>query len=177
MTCIVGLVDNGKVWIGGDAAGSDGYSMDIRADGKVWAKDGMAFGFTTSFRMGQLLRYDLTIPKRFPDTDLMAFLVRDFINAVRGCLKGGGFATTKDGAEVGGNFLVGVGGRLFCIESDYQVAESQSGYYAVGSGAKIALGSLFSTKKLPAKHRVMMALEAAAHHSCHVAPPFHVESV
>jgi hypothetical protein len=37
---------------------------------------------------------------------------------------GGGYAEKDKEAEKGGCFLVGVGGRLFQIESDYQVAEA-----------------------------------------------------
>ncbi len=36
MTCIVGLVDNGKVYIGGDSAGCAGYDVRIREDQKVF---------------------------------------------------------------------------------------------------------------------------------------------
>jgi hypothetical protein len=36
MTCIVGLVDKGDVYIGGDSAGVAGLSLSIRADEKVF---------------------------------------------------------------------------------------------------------------------------------------------
>jgi len=49
----------------------------------------------------------------------------------RECFKEGGFATKEDEKEIGGNFLVGIQGRLFCIESDYQVEEAIDNYTAV----------------------------------------------
>ena len=36
MTCIVGLVEKGNVYIGGDSAGVGGYSLTVRADRKVF---------------------------------------------------------------------------------------------------------------------------------------------
>jgi ATP-dependent protease HslVU (ClpYQ) peptidase subunit len=178
MTCIAGVVSDGKVYIGGDSAGSDGYSMVDRADAKVFANGPFLFGFTTSFRMGQLLRYAFAPPPRHPDKDVMAYMVTDFIDHLRKCLQSGGFATKKDDAERGGTFLVGYEGRLFKIEGDYQVGESSDGYDACGSGESYALGSLYSTSDKPGspKGRVTDALKAAEAHSSFVRGPFHIIS-
>jgi ATP-dependent protease HslVU (ClpYQ) peptidase subunit len=177
MTCIVGIVDSGKVLIGGDSAGSDGWSMVQRADAKVFKNGDFLFGFTTSFRMGQVLRYSFTPPKRAIDKDVMAFMVTDFIDAIRTAFKAAGFAAKEKEAESGGTFLVGYQGRLFRIADDYQVGESADGYDACGCGEKYSLGSLFATKKLPSRVRVKTALEAAEKHSAMVRGPFHIESI
>jgi ATP-dependent protease HslVU (ClpYQ) peptidase subunit len=66
MTCIVGMVENGKVYIGGDSAGVSGFDYHIREDQKVFQNGDMIFGFTSSFRMGQLLQYSLKIPDHDP---------------------------------------------------------------------------------------------------------------
>jgi len=176
MTCIVGLVHDGKVLIGGDSAGVGGLDLQLRADQKVWAKDGYAFGFTTSFRMGQLLRYSLHLPKRHPDTDLMQYMVTEFIEAVRKCLKEGGFATKKEDAETGGTFLVGTAGRLFRIDSDYQVGEMTGAFDACGCGESYAKGVLFSNHHLSPNDRVLQALSAAEAMSAGVRGPFHIVS-
>lgn len=174
MTCIVGLKHAGKVLIGGDSAGVGGLDLSLRADQKVWAKDDYVFGFTTSFRMGQLLRYSLRPPKRFPDADLMQFMVTDFVDAVRTCLKNGGFATKKEEGEIGGTFLVGTGGRLFRIDSDYQVGEMLGDFDACGCGESYAKGALFSNASLDPHQRVIQALAAAHAMSAGVRPPFTV---
>jgi hypothetical protein len=51
MTCIVGLVDGGRVWLGGDSAGVSGWDLTVRADRKVFRNGPYVMGFTTSFRM------------------------------------------------------------------------------------------------------------------------------
>lgn len=177
MTCIVGLVDNGKVYIGGDSAGVAGLSLAVRADPKVFCNGEFVFGFTTSFRMGQLLAHSFQPPARRAEDDVYAFMVTNFVNAVRECLKTGGYAHKEHEVESGGTFLVGHAGRLFMIADDYQVGENVDGYDAVGCGAEIALGSLYSTGTMVAKKRVTTALRAAERFSAGVRAPFHIEVV
>jgi hypothetical protein len=181
MTCIVGVQQDGKVWIGGDSAGVSGYSITARGDDKVFTRDGYAFGFTTSFRMGQILRYDAELPD--PDDDLAktdpdAFLVSWFIPAVRTALTEGGYTTIRNSSESGGTFLLGMRGRLYSIESDFQIGRSRDNYMAVGCGDDLALGSLHTTSCIihRPEARVMFALEAATHHSAGVAAPYTVVS-
>lgn len=87
MTCIVGYLNGGKVFMGGDSAGTAGYSQTIRADEKVFVKNKMIFGFTSSFRMGQLLRYSFEIPKHPKEKSDYEYLVTDFISAVKNVIK------------------------------------------------------------------------------------------
>ena len=62
MTVIVGLQHNGAVYIGGDSAGIAGYDLMIRHDEKVFVNQQFIMGYTTSFRMGQILRYSFKPP-------------------------------------------------------------------------------------------------------------------
>ena len=146
-----------------------------RADTKVFAVGPYVMGFTTSFRMGQLLRYRLTT--RAPDTwDVDRFMATDFIDDVRTALRGSGWLSTENGQERGGQFLVGVGGRLYAIHGDFQIARSAHGYDAVGCGQDLALGALRATRAagLRGEDRALVALDAAATFSAGVAEPFHV---
>ena len=177
MTCIVGLIEEGKVYIGGDSAGVAGYDLTVRADQKVWAKDGWAFGFTSSFRMGQILRYGLQVPKRHADMDLMQFMVTEFTNAVRNCLKAAGWASKVNEREEGGVFLIGHAGRLFQMHSDYQIAESVHGYDACGCGEAYAKGALYAMRRTTPKEAAEKALACAETFSAGVRGPFHVVEV
>ena len=175
MTCIVGIVHDGKVQIGGDSAGVSGLDLRIRKDEKVFTNGDFVFGCTSSFRMIQLLRYKLQVPKRHPDTEVMAFMTTTFIDAVRSCFKEGGFAERKQEVEQGGTFLVGHGGRLFCIYDDYQVAECTDGFDACGCGEPFALGALHSTlsrQDLTPREKLEKALVCAAYFSAGVVGPF-----
>ena len=176
MTCIAGLVDDGAVYIGADSAGRNGYDLTVRADRKVFVNNGFLIGFTSSFRMGQLLQYAFKPPKYHPDEkDLYEFMVTDFIDAVRACLKAGGYAQIDNGEESGGTFLVGYRGRLFRVAGDYQVGESVCAYAACGCGESFAMGSLFTSGGETPGERILIALHAAEEFSAGVKGPFYTK--
>jgi len=172
VTCIVGLVDNGTVYIGGDSAGVAGYDLTVRKDEKVFINGSFIFGFTSSFRMGQLLRYKFKPPYRVPDMTIEEYMCTTFIDGVRSCLKDGGFARTENGEESAGTFIVGHNGRLFVIDSDFQVGESIHTFAAVGCGAQAALGAMYATMNLDPEDRIRIALEAAEQFNAGVRRPF-----
>jgi ATP-dependent protease HslVU (ClpYQ) peptidase subunit len=178
VTAIVGLVAGRAVHIGGDSAGVSGFSLSVRSDTKVFRRGRYLFGFTTSFRMGQLIHYSLEAPKPAKQR-LDAFMATTFIDALRDCLKKGGWARKENEREEGGEFLVGVRGRLYTIYEDYQVAQAADGFAAVGCGAEIALGALFATADggLRPRRRVQLALTAAERFSAGVRGPFVVRSI
>lgn len=175
MTCIVGLVDNNKVYIGGDSAGVGDYDLTVRADAKVFRNGPFLFGFTSSFRMGQLLRYAFTPPKHDSDLGDYQYLVTVFIDAVRKCLKDGGFASKKEETEHGGTFLVGYRGHLYRIDADYQVGEAVDPFSACGCGYNVALGAMFASEGDDPERRIRQALRAAERFSAGVRGPFVVE--
>lgn len=169
------MTDGKTVTIGGDTAGStrSGF-ITRRSDGKVWEKDGWVFGFTTSYRMGQLLRYKFHPPLRAPSMDLYEHMVTAFIDALRQAYKDGGYIHIENSVETGGHFLVGHEGRLFKVESDFQVGESLHCYDATGSGEEFALGALHATQatKLSQEARCERALLAAQEFNSFVREPF-----
>jgi len=177
MTCIVALRHKSTVYMGSDSAGVGGwYSRMKRVDPKIYRVGKMLIGFTNSFRMGQLLGYSLELPKHHPDIPVEHWMATEFINAVRGCLKNGGFAEKEKEVEKGGIFLVAYKSRIFEIESDYQVGEREEPFNAVGCGQDLALGALFASNKLAERPRarVELALKAAAAFSAGVYAPFRI---
>lgn len=173
MTCIVGIRTASGVLMGGDSGGLSGWVRTHRADPKVFTTGDYVIGFTTSFRMGQVIRYaDLPKPMERDGEDLERFVATDFIDGIRQALKDAGWAKKENDREDAGTFLVAVRGRLFKVADDYQVGWSLDGYDACGCGWEIAYGALHATQGLRPKVRLTRALEAAAHHSGGVHPPF-----
>ncbi len=172
MTAIAGLAHRGSVFIGGDSAGVADMSLTVRGDTKVFRKGRYLFGFTSSFRMGQLIRYSLELPK--PKGDLDRFMATQFIDSLRACLRSGGWARKENEREEGGTFLVGVRGQLFAVYEDYQVGRAADGFAAVGCGDQIALGALYATRStgLGPRKRIKLALAAAERFSAGVRGPF-----
>lgn len=177
MTCIVGVAEQGSVWIGGDSAGVAGWVLAVRKDAKVFTRGPMVFGFTTSFRMGQILRYSLHIPDHRESLPVEEYMATLFVDAVRTALKEGGYAEKQHSRESGGTFLVGYQGRLFQIGEDYQVGESTHGFDAVGSGNEIALGALWQSRESSnPQDRILDALGAAEQFCASVRGPFMIGS-
>lgn len=179
MTCIAAVTDGKTVWMGGDSAGSNGYDVTVRRDPKVFRRGEFLMGFTDSFRMGQLLMCKLSPPTPREGQNLYEFMVTDFIDAVRQCFKDGGFARKDSEREKGGTFLVGYRGRLFEVESDYQVGETDDPYDAVGCGEAFAKGVFYALRSMGSmtpSDKIVAALEAAAHHSEGVRGPFTILS-
>jgi len=187
MTCIVGLVENGKVYMGADSAGSSGRELDIHRDSKLFRVGPFLVGFTTSFRMGQLLRYKLSVPTQTENQDPHAYMATDFVDSVRKCLKAGGYAKKESEVEIGGTFLVAYQGHLYQVQDDYQVMESINAYDSCGCGQAIALGVMFATKGreemfcsypdiLP-ENRILLALEAAEQFNNGVRRPFRLATL
>ena len=162
LTCIVGIQGENRVLIGGDSLGVAGDLKQERRDPKLFAGNhDIIYGYTTSFRMGQLLRY-LFDPGLVDDENLDTWMVTTFSNKLRQCFKEHGFATVKDGAESGGTFIVGIRGKLYQVEEDYQIADPLQSYTAVGSGRVAAFGSLYTTAKLLDQFSNLTDLERAA---------------
>jgi hypothetical protein len=171
MTCIVGVEYEGGVVLGADSfAGHEGVKC-LTGVSKLLQLGPYGIGYTTSFRMGDLLRYSLELLPP-TDDDVHRHLVKSVVPAVRDCLKAGGFAETDKGKEEGGIFLIAVRGQLFKIQADYAVLSLQHGYASCGAGLDVALGALASTELLLPNERVIVALEAAARHNPFVSGPF-----
>lgn len=179
MTCIVGLIHQNKVYLGGDSAGSTEDFTLTRKEPKAFKVGRFGFAYTTSFRMGDLIHYGFTPPPFFKeDISVDKYMRTLFVDELRATFETGGFGK-RDGqmGEEGGNFLVGFAGRLFSIQADFQVGEHRTNYYADGSGAHFAMGSLFSSSGEAPRERVLKALKAAAKFSPSVSAPFTIVTI
>ncbi len=180
MTCIVGIIERktGTIYMGGDSAGVGGQNLRLRKDPKVFIRGPFIIGFTTSFRMGQLLMSDerFSIRKQKEEESDYNYMVSAFIPAVQVLFRKGGYAHEKEKVLSGGEFLVGYNGNLYCVESDFQVGENVDDFNACGCGENYALGSLHSTAKtmLTPVERIYEALCVAEYFSAGVRKPFNI---
>jgi hypothetical protein len=124
--------------------------------------------------MGDVLRYGFKAPSP-PTKQLDRFMATAFVDAARTAFRDAGVASSASGVEACGAFLVGVRGRLFTIESDYQVGVERAGYHAVGSGDQPALGALYATDDWEdPRARIKLALEAAERFASDVRRPWRI---
>lgn len=158
--------------MGGDSAGVAYLDVTVRKDPKVFHNGQFLIGYTSSFRMGQLLRFKFHPPPLKRGRDLFEYMCTSFVDEVRRTLKKGGFSEVENNVEHGGQFLVGVRGRVFEIGGDFQVGESFSAYAAIGCGDAYALGALEASAVTDPEGRVLQALAVAEKFSGGVRAPF-----
>ena len=171
MSTVIGMVDNGKVWLGADsyATTSEGERRRMVAE-KIFTNGPYIIGFIGSVRTGQVVKPEYFKPPeelyQFPDALLAQF-------KEKGCL-----AINSDNQCVlqESNFLIGTpDGRLHEILVDFQMNEIED-FTAVGSGSAFALGSLFTTRnQKDPKKRIITALKAASEYDMSTGPPFVIE--
>lgn len=143
MTCVAGVIADGEVWLGADSHGGNGEDwMQHVVNPKVgrWG-DRAIFGFTTSWRFGDLLTYEFELPEHPEGRDALEFMVRDVVPALQEVFVKGGYVRKDNERLSAGNMLIGYQGRLFEIQDEFAVLESLR-YNAVGSGATVAMGAM-----------------------------------
>ena len=181
MTCIAGIVEKNTVWIGGDSAVSSSYLTDIKSDPKVAIYDDrFIIGTAGSVRVGNLLKYAISIAKPRIEQDTHSYMNVDFIDDLRGLLRRNGCLESESGIDsMDCHALIGYKGKLYSLNSDFGLVEYARGYCAAGSGMDIALGSLHATAKtkMKPKERITKALQAASDLTPYVSPPFTVLSL
>ncbi len=174
MTCIVGFIDKvGKLWMGADSIGSTNSMHTKRKDTKLFRNKEFLIGYTSSFRMGQLLRFKWVPPYQNNKPDY-EYMCTDVIDSIRKCLKDNGYAKVNNNEEKIGSFLIGYKNKLYQIEDDLQVAEQIDGFDACGSGTYFAIGALniLSKQSIASRLVCQKALETAEKYNPFVGGPF-----
>jgi ATP-dependent protease HslVU (ClpYQ) peptidase subunit len=158
MTCIVGISNGDNVYIGGDRGISNNDNILSLCRPKVAKNGEYIIGYAGSQGVGQL-SHIMTPPVIGKDVEKT--LRTTFIKSLKTIIEEFGPSNLTE-SDNHTDFLVGCKGRLFEISTnDWSVSELE--YSAVGSGANIALGSLYTTSlyEVGIKERVQIALDSA----------------
>jgi ATP-dependent protease HslVU (ClpYQ) peptidase subunit len=144
MTCIAAIVDkNGVGHIACDSVGSNGFSRSFYSTKKIFSVGNILFGFTGSYRLGQLLQYRLDLPQATVDQNLDQYMNIHFMDSIRSTLKDHGYLHVEDNEEsLEGEFLVVFSGRIFTVQSDMSILESMDKFEATGSGEDYARATM-----------------------------------
>lgn len=181
MTCIVAVAKDGKVYMGGDSAMTDeGAGIVSRMHlPKVFIKGEFIVGYAGNARFGKILQHSFTYPRPPANVktseQLDAFMNGVVITEFR---KQAQEMSLEKEEKEDFQVLIGLRGHLFEFNEDWAVFEVGRNYNSVGSGAAVALGSLYTTEtwKDPNK-RIRVALEASSLYTPYVGEPFDILSV
>lgn len=176
MTCIVGLVEKGSVYIGGDSCGLADTDYLIRKDKKVFKNGPMIMGFTDSFRMGQILQYSFKVPKHPKGLSDFGYLCTDFATAVIEVFTEHGYIKNSGNRAEGGTYILGYKGNLYTMYNDFQIELLYDNFTAVGCGESYAKGAMSVLKdaKMSPQKKIEKALETAEYFSAGVRAPYNI---
>ncbi len=171
MTCIAGIAHEGKVYIGGERSAADDVSITTLAVPKVYVKGEWIYGFAGSYGIGQLLdTIKLPPAGENPYITLRTTVVERLKVSISNYSR-------EEMKDYDTSWLVGCRGRLFEFHhSDYSVIEVST--TAIGSGANLALGSLYTTSDWKNQEkRLKVAIEAAITYSPTCQGPIDIFSI
>jgi len=166
MTCIAGIMKDGKVYLAGERGASEGtYIVPIDRP-KIWKNGPYVFGYAGTFN-SQIIQYNFNPPT--PEGNLDKFMHTKFLKALK---------TFYAEWDIGGkdsevSLIVGIKGRLYEHDAeDLTLISYDRDYIAIGSGADYAMGSLHATQNYKdPKRRLTQALDAAILYSPHCLYP------
>jgi ATP-dependent protease HslVU (ClpYQ) peptidase subunit len=163
MTIIVAIKDDKKIIMGADSIGVSHYDKVERVDTKIFKKNNFLIGFTSSYRMGQILNYIWTPPEHPKDMPNMEYMVSTVVTSIIDTFEKEKYAKVNNNRIEGGTFLIGYKNSIYKIDSDFQVAETMDNYDACGCGESYALGTFYATElmELKPRERVNLALKSA----------------
>jgi hypothetical protein len=184
MSCIVGIAERGRVWIGADSCASNGNRYTLTGDtGKLFRCGPMLVGAAGNLRVGQLMRHVLNPPAFEHGDNPARYVVCEIAAPFRELLReygalSGDQERLKDGDAANSAMLIGLAGRLFILQDNFQIEEYADGYAAQGCGQDLARGALcVLSNDLPPEKRILLALGAAARFDVKVGPPFLIDSI
>ena len=171
MTCIVGLVENGTVYLGGDSCvGYDWQGKRQYGDSisKVFKVDVLLFGSSGDRRAAQLVECGLVLPSQEKGQADLWYLVMVVSEQIRDLLKSHGQAKIESNQENSETaFLIGYHGGLYRMGIDYSIVQHIEPFDSIGSGYAFALGALEAIKDvdMKPKARIKTALRIAARYA------------
>jgi hypothetical protein len=171
MTCVVGLVSDGAVYLGSDSVSSDGHRKWTRRDPKVMLVGGgsgehkMAAGICGSWRLRDVLQWEMSIEAPRAGVEVEKWVRTDFVSELRSKMKKAGALQVSHDVETLGHadFLLAAGDQLFFVGADLQIGFCEEWGDAIGSGLDIARGVLYDRRdQEEPMPKLLAALRAAA---------------
>lgn len=180
MTCIIGYMTGGKIYMGGDSAvvTQDGNSAIIRTmtePCKVFKTGEWLIGFSGTPRFGQILRDCFHPTPIGTGENVVKYLTETFVKELIETLDKLKYLEIRNGEVSCYPFLIGVRGRIFKIGTDLVVLEVKDNFTAIGSGEEFALGALSAIEGisgLGVKDKILHAFRIVAKYHPYVREPF-----
>lgn len=182
MTCVVGLVHKGKVFMGGDSISIDGWSsFDTANSDKVFVVDNFIYAIAGSWRIRDIMQHAFTPPEHNPEHSDDKYMKLTYVQALAKCFEDNKFLTLKDGVmeiqDVG--LLIGYKGKLYKLNGDMAMLRCPDWGASEGIGYQASTAVLYALRNMvkDPTRRALISLEAAEQTNASVRRPFVVLSL
>lgn len=172
MTCIIGLVENKKIYLGSDSLTGSDREVCISGSSKVFKIDDFVIGTSGYWSSNITSRYKFKPPTNHLSDDL-EYMFTVFAPKLKKLLRTQKCIEEDEFEQV----LVGYKNKLYTFETTSQrcyVLSHQDGIAAIGSGQDFAIGAMHALKNLQPKQRILKSLEVTQQLNRDVRPPFHI---
>lgn len=174
MTCIIGLVEDGRVYMVSDSAASGGNTSRRIAGSKIAKHGDFLVGAS-----GSTVTLDVIseLPSfHVEEGDDIRKLVFLFSNMLREKLKELDLTIDYESATSLPSFshvIVGVAGRLFTIQHDFSIIEYNEPFASIGSCDEIVLGAISVTPRIEPIQRLTLIMDVCSRYAMGVSGPYH----
>ena len=178
MTVIIGYVDpsNSEMYMACDTliCSSDYTQSYLKSKIQKFEGHNVLIGYAGNLAPIQYIRNKITIDEPYKEgMDLFEYVVRTFAEPMMDLLDG----YLRDGDSFGA--LIALEGRIFEVDERGLVEESLEPFRCMGSGDKVAYGSLYTTKYMgyTVEEKLNRALEVTEKVIFNVGHPFIIERI
>ena len=188
MTCIVAVVHEGAIYMGGDTGMSDRGNILMLDGSKIAINGDFILGAAGSPRATQLFSHVFSAPERKVNETTPHYMEVSVVQAFKDMFEADNWTQWQKGDR--GNeesdsktpglghtaMLIGYDGHLYLLDPACNMIPLAANYMAIGTGEDIATGALYALSLHDAQPEAMVqiALEAASHHMHDIRPPFTV---
>lgn len=179
MTAIIALTNGKNVWMAGDSFCGDEDKKDLCKTSKVYKVGPIGIGLCGMVR--QELIVEKTIRRLIEEEnvkvthDWLKFELPDILVAEmrerHATVDKENQATLGDSA-----YMIAFGGKIYYLDDDFGIWDSQRKFAAIGSGKQYALGAMAALDKISSElspeDKVRLCLDCAHDWSIYVCPPY-----
>ena len=150
MSVIVGITDGKNITMGCDSYISGDNEKFELSESKIIKKNNILIGVSGTMRGLQLLKYQLNLTTQEHLSEIEDITISDeeyicnfLVNTIKEIFFNNQYTIKVDDQENHcDNYLIGYKGKLYTLDSNYQIYSTNDNYMTIGSGSQYAYGAL-----------------------------------
>ena len=176
MTCCGFYINKKNAYAFSDGAAYNGQTKQYVINPKFFKVGDLWFAYTSSFRMADILQYQLSLEKDKKQNDV-EYIKKYVMERIRLVLKDNGFTSVNNNKETAGTFLIYYKNKVYTIFDDLQCNLLKKDIYTVGCGEECMTASFLASNKKDIVKTLKKCLYITSKISFGVEPPFFIKKI